>query len=121
MIVSNACTLAVYGSNSVVQAKTLQILGGSSLDVRMGKEGFTPIAVQGTVTFDDTTRLAVDASAFAKAGGGTVTLMTYGSKAGSLLPENMTLTPVGTTINQADGNRITLRVPSNLGTIISVW
>lgn len=120
VIVSNACTLAIQGSNSVVQARTLAVNTGSGLDVRIGPGGFTPIEVIGRVWFDGTTRLTVDAFELAKAGGGTVTLMNYGSKTGSIAEENMTFVPSGITVNQADGNRITLRIPSFKGTIISV-
>lgn len=121
MTVSNACTLAVYGSNSVVQAKALKIVDRSRLDIRVGKEGFTPIAVSGTVTFDDTTKLAVDAFSLAKAGGGTVTLMTYVGKSGTIAAQNITVSPQGTTVNQTDGNSITIHVPSLRATIISIY
>ncbi|MGI5869732.1 MAG: hypothetical protein ACOX9C_09875 [Kiritimatiellia bacterium] len=117
MTVANAGTLRLCGTNSVLEAKALNILSGSTLDIRFGKEGFTPITATGTVAVDDTTKLVVDARGYPTEGA-VVPLLNYGALSGAIPPENITLLPAGTTIDFADGKRISIKLPR--GTIIVV-
>ncbi len=119
-IVANNGALELLGSTNVVQAYNLNIESDSTLKLIPGKTGFNPIYVHNRITFDSTTKLYVDATDFAKQGGGILTIMNYNYKTGEVLPENMTLIPEGTTVNQDDGSSITLDVPNIAGTVIIV-
>ena len=117
MTVNNSGRLAVYGAYSVLKTKKLDVIGGSTLDIRFGEEGFTPIDATGTVTFDATTKLTVDARAH-RVEGAVVKLLNYGALSGEVLPENITLLPAGTTIDFADGKSISIKLPR--GTVVVV-
>ena len=110
MTVNNSGRLAVYGADSVLKTKKLDVIGGSTLDIRFGEEGFTPIDATGTVTFDATTKLTVDARAH-RVEGAVVKLLNYGALSGEIAPENITLLPAGTTIDFADGKSISVKLP----------
>ncbi len=117
MTVANSGTLSVYGTNSILEAKTLNIIDDSTLDIRFSDETFTPINATGTVTFDETTKLFVNALG-CKSEGQKITLLKYGRLEGEILPENITLLPVGTTIDFEDGKSISIKLPR--GTLLMV-
>ena len=117
MTVNNSGRLGVYGADSVLKTKKLDVVGGSTLDIRFGEEGFTPIDATGTVTFDATTKLTVDARAH-RVEGAVVKLLNYGALSGEIPPENITLLPAGTTIDFADGKSISIKLPR--GTVVVV-
>jgi T5SS/PEP-CTERM-associated repeat protein len=119
MTVANSGTLGVYGANSLLAAKALQIVSGSTLDIRLGPGGFTPIACTSAVTYDATTKLNVVADAFAKAGGGTIRVMTYANSTSRILEANITVSPAGTVVTQTN-TYMDLTVPGAGGTVVLV-
>jgi len=115
LYVKNLGTLEISGSDSECTTGKLDVRSDSILKFVIPSGGFNPVSVAGTVTFDNTTKLVVDATNFKE--GGTVTLMNYGSMSGSISEANITLQPEGTIIDMVTDNSFTINVPNTRGTL----
>lgn len=116
LIVNYDSRLEVAGSNTVVNAALIKIYNGATLAFDIPREGFaTPVTTRQPDYHADA-KLEIDATDFAKAGGGWLTLMTYNSKSGTIT-ENMTLVPEGILVEETTTS-LRIKVPNFAGTLL---
>lgn len=116
LIVNYGSRLEIAGSNTTVRASQLQFHGQSTLAFEIPGEGFATPVYTRRPTYGEGTKLEIDATAFAKAGGGWITLMEYLDKTGTITG-NMTLKPEGILVEET-GTELCIKVPNYEGTLL---